>query len=495
MKETLTFTISRKADNLHREPVQVPCDTENLYIQVDLPDEFRYMSFIIVEDPDGRVRLQKQLAWGEQNLGIGAGPEDTTIGGVPGRIQTGTWQVGLGIFTEYLNQRLGEREGQITMTVSDEKGAVSDPMDTCWVDDGLAISPEKYRWDRICGTKKQWYKGDFHTHTRLSDGKESLESAMKKAQDMEMDFYVPTEHNLMHTGWCNTSLCILPGIEVTTDKGHMNLFGITKMPEHIMDIVAHNGEEIVDTYMEETIQEARRNHWITSINHPFLTIWKWLYEQTDLRDIDCLEIINDPTYTDAPDSNEKAVRFLDVLWQDGHRIYGVGGSDSHNLVEERYEGADLPSIPGDPATWVCCGDLSPENLMTAVKAGHMCVTRFCKMTPVIHAAGETFLPGDELPEEARTVTIQAVVEGLSEQPEISLVKNGSFEKLEVKELGNGAWEVLAETDLEERQWQWIRLEIRSSEKQLLGYMNPVFKGQKISRYRTFGEINKMMDEP
>ena len=31
--------------------------------------------------------------------------------------------------------------------------------------------------------------------------------------------------------------------------------------------------------------------------------------------------------------------------------------------------------------------------------------------------------------------------------------------------------------------------------QLLGYMNPVFKGQKISRYRTFGEINKMMDEP
>src|SRR5699024_5972934 len=130
----------------HREPLQVPCDTENLYIQVDLPDEFRYMSFIIVEDPDGRVRLQKQLAWGEQNLGIGAGPEDTTIGGVPGRIQTGTWQVGLGIFTEYLNQRLGEREGRITMTVSDEKGAVSDPMDTCWVDDGLAISPEKYRW-------------------------------------------------------------------------------------------------------------------------------------------------------------------------------------------------------------------------------------------------------------------------------------------------------------------------------------------------------------
>ena len=40
---------------------------------------------------------------------------------------------------------------------------------------------------------------------------------------------------------------------------------------------------------------------------------------------------------DAPGSNEMAVRFLDALWQDGHRIYGVGGSDSHNLIDERYE--------------------------------------------------------------------------------------------------------------------------------------------------------------
>src|SRR5699024_8417032 len=139
----------------------------------------------------------------------------------------------------------------------------------------------------------------------------------------------------------------------------------------------------------------RENHWITSINHPFLTIWKWRYDQTDLDDIDCLEIINDPTYTDAKDSNEKAVRFLDALWQDGHRIYGVGGSDSHSLIEERYEGADLPSSRGGPATWVCCGERTPDNLMAAVKAGHMCVTRFCRMTPVIHGRSEERRVGKE----------------------------------------------------------------------------------------------------
>ena len=134
---------------------------------------------------------------------------------------------------------------------------------------GLTIPPEKYDWNRVCDSRARWYKGDFHTHTRLSDGKETLKNAMKKAADMQMDFYVPTEHNLMHTGWCGTSLCILPGIEVTTDKGHMNLFGITEMPKRILDIVAHNGEDIVDGYMEDTIREAREKGWLTSINHPF----------------------------------------------------------------------------------------------------------------------------------------------------------------------------------------------------------------------------------
>ena len=50
-------------------------------------------------------------------------------------------------------------------------------------------------------------------------------------------------------------------------------------------------------------------------------------------------IVNDPTYEYAKESNEKAIRFLDLLWQEGYRIYGIGGSDSHNLIEERYDGA------------------------------------------------------------------------------------------------------------------------------------------------------------
>ena len=54
-------------------------------------------------------------------------------------------------------------------------------------------------------------------------------------------------------------------------------------------------------------------------------------EIQDLRDINCMEIINDPTYPDGPGSNDMAIRFLDQVWNEGIRVFGVGGSDSHNL--------------------------------------------------------------------------------------------------------------------------------------------------------------------
>ena len=78
------------------------------------------MGFILAEDPDKNIRLQKLLGYGEQRLGIGESVQDTTIGGVPGRIQAGSWRIGLGIFTEYVEHTLGERTEEITVIVSDK---------------------------------------------------------------------------------------------------------------------------------------------------------------------------------------------------------------------------------------------------------------------------------------------------------------------------------------------------------------------------------------
>lgn len=495
MRQILKYEISRKAEHLHREPLEVPCGVKRIYIDADLPEEFRYMSFLILEDPAGKIRLQKQLAWGEQHLGIGGGVEDTSIGGVPGEIKAGTWKVGIGIFTEYLQQRLGEQEGWITLTVSDEDNTLSDPIKgISWTKEELVVSPAKYQWDKKYNRERRWFKGDFHTHTRLSDGKESTENAMRKAVDMEMDFYVPTEHNLMHTGWCHTSLCVLPGIEVTTDKGHLNLFGITRMPRRILDILSEEKQDAVEQYMEETIQEAEESGWLTSINHPFLTIWKWRYGNTPLEKINCMEIINDPTYQDAEPANEAALAFIDALWQDGHKVCGVGGSDSHNLLEERYEGAELPSIPGDPATWVWCDELTPRHLLDAVRKRHVCVTRFCSVDVSIQAEGRNFLPGDELPEEAKQARLSIRIRGYSEKVKVYVVCNGKFAKLQAVQTGTCVYEAETDLKLEQGSWQWARLEVRGSRGEFLAYTNPVYRGCKKPTCRTFREIQKITGE-
>lgn len=504
MKERLNFKIGKDQANIQQRSIEVSAGTKELHIDTRLPEELRYMGFVIVKDCEENYRMQKLLGYGEQNLCIGTDGMHTTIGGAAGELKPGTWTLMFGIFTEYVKQKMGDREAEVEITVTqvsgtDEEKAISDPVGSwCWTGEGtgLRISDERYLWDECWQQEPGWYKGDFHTHTRLSDGKETVANAMKKAKDMEMDFYVPTEHNLMHTGWCSRELCILPGIEITTDDGHFNLFGITEMPERLLDIVTHNGEEIVENYVQDTIEEAHRKNWIVSINHPFLTIWKWKYADTRLSEIDCIEIINDPTYQDAPGSNDMAVKFMDVLWADGHRIFGVGGSDSHNLIDERYEGAELPSIAGDPGTYVYCEKLTPNNLMDAVRKGHICVTRFCRVLPSITAQGKSYLPGDEIYGTGNEiiVTYSAEILGLKEKPDVFFIVNGEYIKVSVENISEERYRVWITFSFETEIWQWARMEIRDKRNNLLGIVNPIYHGTKNSKYETFGQAVKALEE-
>ena len=498
MREIINFTISRETDKLHEESFVIPHELKTLYLDIKVPEECRYMGFVILRDEIGAIRLQKLLGYGEQKLAVGTDGVHTAIGGVPGNIAPGEWKIGLGIFTEYVEQRLGDKTVVLEVTVTDESSEITEPIgNQIWVEDGsVRISPEKYDWSLLYQPEAKWYKGDFHTHTRLSDGKETIRNAMKKAKDMEMDFYVPTEHNLMHTGWCDTKLCILPGIEITTDRGHFNLFGITEMPEKLFDIVKSNGTPQMEQYVEETIKEANEKGWIVSLNHPFLTIWKWRYGKTRLCDFQCVEIVNDPTYPDAPFSNDQAIRFLDELWKDGHKIWGVGGSDSHNLIEERYEGAEFPSIAGDPGTYVFCEGLSPKNLMEQVRNGHMCVTRFCRVIPKITVEEKQYLPGDEIADngEITVLTYEATIAGLKEIPEVFLVKNGEKLPIEVYEKSSGDYYIKEEIELDSQLWNWLRLEVRHRQGAFLGYVNPVYCGAVDSVYRTVEEIWEKMGE-
>lgn len=490
MNTILSYKVSAIADTFQVHKLQVGDNLKCLYLDLDYPEAINYMTFIMVKDELGNLRLQKLLGYGKQKLAIGESTINTTIGGVSGAINSGTWEVCIGMFTEYVSKKLGNREAEIIITASD-KGLVTEPIGLWnWTKDNKCeVSHECYDWNKKFALGAAWYKGDFHTHTRLSDGKETVVNNMQIADRMGMDFYVPTEHNLMHTGWLDDSKCILPGTEITTNYGHFNIFGIKKMPSQLMEILNLQAQEPMEAVIDRLIDEMKEAGGIISINHPFLTEWKWLFKNTKLSDIDTMEIINDPTYTDAREANVMAVDFIDEMWKDGHKIYGVGGSDAHNLEEERYEGAELPSVVCDPLTHVYCEDLSPNKLMESVRKGHMCVTRFCHITPRILIDDRDILPGDEVPKGGQGI-YHINVESSEHLPQVNLIKAGKRTSLKVEKVSVNTYRAVTAFAMDPEEWDWLRMEVLNEKGEFMGYTNPIYSGKKEPQYKTFNELKE-----
>ena len=493
MRETFYIELSPEGEQIMRESIRIPHSLEKIHISVKKPAELACSGFLAVYDEKQQLRLQKMLAHGPQELGIGELPQDTSAGAVAGKINTGTWTLIYGNLYADWEKYEGTLPAVVEIEISDEEKALTEPLAQTWMDDEkpFKVNEHLFDWNAVKNKKSAWYKGDFHTHTRLSDGKDTMITAMEKAVDQQMDFYVPTEHNLVHTGWCKTDLLVVPGTEITTSRGHFNIFGITERPTQIDALLQTKDTEVLDQLMLSIIEEANQKHWIVSINHPFLHVWKWLLDAVELSKVQCLEIINDPTYTYAKESNEKAITLIDQLWMDGHKIYGVGGSDAHNLTEERYEGATEPSIIGDPGTYVYCEELSANQLLAAVRAGHMTVTRYCKMEPHIFGDKNTYLPGDEITESS--VTYQLKIMGISEYPQVFLVGNTPQDELikaplQVVKQSDGSFTVEEKIKIERGVWKWFRMEVRDAKGVFMGYTNPVYSGKKEPKYHTFGEI-------
>lgn len=189
--------------------------------------------------------------------------KNTTIGGVPGPIGAGTWKIVIYLFAEYIEQTLEGVSLPFRIQISDRKTEIQETIGKClWVDrhyrEQLWLG--YYNKSSFYSSRGRWYKGDFHTHTHLSDGKESVSSAMRKARMMDLDFYVPTEHNIIPTGWEDDYMLILPGVEITTKIGHCNLIGIDKMPERLPEIMEYADTPEVEEYLYEILREAKNGN-------------------------------------------------------------------------------------------------------------------------------------------------------------------------------------------------------------------------------------------
>lgn len=492
MREHIQFTLGKTEPSSQSYYFKVKAQSRYLAIAFSIPLPYALLVYVILRDSNGSIRLQKQIGYGEQVLCLGPDGKTTTNGGVPGPIEAGDWTLETMVFSEYVHQKMGNEVISYEAVISDEALPITECIgEIVWADCGMEYTG--YNWNHCKKSGAAWYKGDFHTHTRVSDGKESVASATEKAALTELQFYTATEHNVIHTGWVETDLLVIPGVEVTTEQGHCNLLGITRMPHALPDVLANMGQESVTKEMVKVIEEAKELGWMFSMNHPFLSIWSWKYKELPLQELDCIEIINDPTYPLAAEANDRAIRFLDLLFDDGYQIAGIGGSDSHNLLGEYYEGGVTDSIAGDPGTYIYAENLSAAGILQGLRQRNCIVTRFCKAESEITVDGQAVLPGVHIPfyGEAEVVyTIRLL--GIEEAPVCFGYHNGIRQELAVKQLGKNQYEVTMKKELEGGAYHWMRVEARTKANEILAYVNPVFMGSRTHTLRTFGEAAEKM---
>lgn len=518
MKQVLDFIISKNANTLQTASFTVQSSCPAISISHDLPGMLPLAVSIVIEDSHKNIRFHKQLGYSENVIGLGICTENTTIGGIPGLIESGMWKIKVYISPEFFEgyaSYLGDKEVRFSLTIKDKLAKITEHLGTTiWANKkfeytGFDYSKNYDIYPHSMNTR--WYKGDFHAHTRLSDGKETPERVTEKSKMMNLDFYTTTEHNVMHTGWPDTDMLIMPGIEITTLLGHANLFGLRNRPDFLDDVLVAVDEAAQRKVWESAVSWCRQHNVLLSINHPFLYKWKWKYGDISLEDVSCLEIINDPTYESveeahAKEANQLAVRMSDMLWADGYRICAIGGSDSHNRIEEFYDGATEPSIAGDPATWIFSDTLSVDNICNGLRKCHACVTRYIdEMTLEFQVGNHNFLPGDRIDNNIAAskskeknyvmettrdkIVWNIVIKSSRKVPHLFELINGVREDLELDEQSAGVYTAKGEIIPPNTEYGWVRFGAEDNHGDFMMYENPITWGERKHEFKTFNDIN------
>jgi hypothetical protein len=286
-------------------------------------------------------------------------PSDATPGYLAGAIPAGRWHVELGV----PNARPGSRS-TYRLAIHFDRGnahhasaAIADPP--------LKQAPG-------------WYRGDLHMHDANSDGTCVSQSGkrvpcplfrtVEAAAKAGLDFIAVTDHNTVsHFGALRElqpfydQLLLIPGTEITTFHGHANIFGESRFVDFRVGTPAVPNP----TTLERKVAEAGA---ILSINHPNSPSGEicmgcgWTWPETDYAGVTAVEAVNG----NVAEGPLAGVGFWYARLNEGHRLTGIAGSDSHDPDAP----AGKPPV-GHPTTVVHAAALSIPAILEGIRAGNV----------------------------------------------------------------------------------------------------------------------------
>ncbi|MFM2483974.1 CehA/McbA family metallohydrolase [Celerinatantimonas yamalensis] len=409
--------------------------------------------YLLVIDPTEALRANILLEKPIKQLQLSA--TEASVGAIAGALPMGTWRLE---FIHLVGEFRTPRAMQYAVDI-----IFDEPIDAAFVGRTALDSDQRLHFDMQHQLSKQsrWYRGDLHAHTNLSDGQNNLADVLAIAKAQHLDYLFLTEHNICHSQLPDDLDClILPGIEVTTDRGHCNVHG----PVQTLDLLTSAFSS--DALLEQTVLFASEKSNL-SINHPMMKPWHWWYQQMPLQAVNSLEVCCDPTWPSSPQASEDALAVLTKLWNGGRRIVAVGGSDSHLTLDQRNPQANEPSVYGDPATYVWASSLSGTAIIDALRAGRVYFERRCQLQLLINE-GRTF-PGDNVGD--KQVIWQLAVHDRQYNYIAQWIGDGDM--IEERPLN----EQLCHVELDMATYSWVRVDIRRTDGQLEGVVNAVYNAQ------------------
>lgn len=335
----------------------------------------------------------------------------------------------------------------------------------------------------------QWLRGDFHAHTKYSDGVLSPAEFLREAEREEMDFFAITDHNTWtYPEFDASEVTIVAGVEVTMEYGHFNVFSEDGVEPGWMELLpqplALRDDSTPPGASRELLDAVAASGLRASINHPLQFPWEWMDDATPLASLQFLEIWNDPTWPENKLTNPAAVEMWTRWLNAGSRITALGGSDFHTpQATDRFDGRVVPGHRvGLPRTYVLAEN-NPTSILEALDVRRAYVTMGPTIAFHVVAGSARAEIGDDLGMYEGSAHVEATVTA-PEWLTIELVRNGI-----VVEEATGQHTIGISTELVLHGAGWIRLDVRSRDGELLGVTNPVFFGADSSptdlKYGTF----------
>ena len=376
---------------------------------------------------------------------------------------------------------------------------------------------------------KGWIAGDCHQHSFYSDGIDAVERVMVGNAANGLYFGFLTDHNTSRGVPEYNGAAMFPvrtengqvryfkgmdGVEVTAEFGHYNALG-SGLTLETYDLKFTEGERNSDEKMQIVREKIKyiadcitRVNGVAQMNHPYSTttmgMANWIdsndYEVFDM--YDTMEVWNG--YFCPPDgalfTTENSMNqnySSKLLWykllnamKEGHPFHAItGGTDNHDVsgaasAKARAKIVENPAdlqayydtwvasakYNGMPATYTYFGDkeLTMENAMAAVKAGHSFVTS----GPIVLADVKGKIYGEKVEAAAgEELSFNCDIWNRDGLKEIRIVVNGEIVQ-QIPVTGESFKEVVAL----QRDWEsndWIVLEVLGEDCCQYALTNPI----------------------